>query len=101
MFSIFNTEFREAFRRIIITYIVRDECCGPRMERDNSSRLEHDHKMNSERALTINASSNKHFHKINNQVHRSSSGNTCEIIPVKDKIELSLSHLSDAKISDI
>jgi hypothetical protein len=98
--SIFNTEFRDAFRRIIMNYIVREHCCNncSRRQRGNSSRSGTEHHFNSDRCgHVVNATSHQHITPINNIPKRSSS---CEILPIRDKIEIA-SNLSGGKITDI
>lgn len=88
IYSIFNSEFREAFRRILISY-VRNECCEGRETRRSS------------RSNTDPAAGPGH------PVHGSSPrpgvavrSSSVDMFPIRNKIELTYNQ-SDGKISAI
>ncbi len=84
-----------------MNYIVREDCCNnsSRRQRGNSSRSGTEHHFNSERCgQAVNATSHQHISGINNNIPKRSS--SCEILPIRDKIEIA-SNLSGGKITDI
>lgn len=86
IYSIFNTEFREAFRKILISY-VRNECCDSRETRRSS-------RSNTDPAAGTVVNAHQRATK-----PRSSS---LDLFPLKNKIELNaVANQSEGKISAI
>ncbi|CAG2165040.1 unnamed protein product [Oppiella nova] len=97
MAGIFNTEFREAFRRIIVSYIARDQCCNNSADRQRcSSRSGAD---NVGVAPGGHGFSLSPHHPMTPGMQNMSSGDMLPV-PICDKIEIT-PNLSDGKITDI
>ncbi|XP_054168582.1 dopamine receptor 1-like [Oppia nitens] len=103
IYSIFNTEFREAFRRIIISYIARDQCCNNNSDirQRCSSRSGADH-------CGIGGGPTGHCQDYSPSPHHIITTNmnnmtSSDIFPVstRNKIEINQSNLSDGRITDI